>query len=413
MSGLLIDFRPFRGNKDFTLLFAGQFVSLLGSNLTTVAIPYQIYLDTHSSLWVGITSLIQLPLLIIGSLWGGAVGDRVNRRLLLSVTSLGLGMLSVLLGINAQSHSKNIAVLIVLAALSAGLAGFLGPLRSAVIPTIVPPDQLLAANSLFQLTFQTGFLVGPAIAGVLIAAVGVPSCYLIDACTFAMLSLSAYFLSPLPPVSSPGERAILKSIRDGFSYVRKSKVIQGVYLVDLNAMIFGMPRALFPAFALSVYHAGPRALGLLFSAPAIGGVLISLISGWVNNIQRQGRIVVLSVIAWGVAIALFGAVHVLWLGVVFLAIAGGADALSAIFRNTILQSALPDEYRSRIASIQIAVVTGGPRIGDMESGVVAGLVSTEFSVISGGIACVLGALVLIKALPTFWQQEKITLSEPE
>ena len=196
MAGIFIDFRPFRGNKDFKLLFTGQFVSLLGSNLTTVAIPYQIYLDTHSSLWVGITSLIQLPLLIIGSLWGGAVGDRVNRRLLLSVTSLGLGALSVLLGINAQSHSKHIVLLIILAALSAGLAGFLGPLRSAVIPIIVPPDQLIAANSLFQLTFQTGFLVGPAIAGVLIAAVGVPSCYLIDACTFALLHSLHIFSHP-------------------------------------------------------------------------------------------------------------------------------------------------------------------------------------------------------------------------
>ena len=413
MAGLLVDISPFRKNKDFTLLFFGQLISILGSNITVVAIPYQVYLETHSSLWVGITSLIQLPFLIIGSLWGGAVGDRINRRILLFITSIVLAFMSTGLALNAQSNNKHIALLIVLAAFSAGAAGFLGPLRSAILPMVVPTAQFPAANSLFQITFQLGFLVGPAVAGVLIAAVGISSCYYIDAVTYAALAVSAYFLSPLHPTGKSEGDGILTSIKEGFAFVRKSPALQGVYLVDLNAMIFGMPRALFPAYALTVYHAGPRTVGLLFAAPGIGGVLISLMSGWVDKVERQGRFVVLSVITWGAAITLFGIVHIAWMGIFFLAVAGAADAVSAIFRWIILQGSIPDHFRSRIASIQIAVVTGGPRIGDMESGVVAGLTSTGISVISGGLACIVGALVLIKAIPTFWEQKNVMQCEPE
>jgi len=402
---LLVDVSPLRTNREFRFLYAGQLISLLGSNLTVVAVPYQVYAQTHSSLSVGLASLIQLPFLITGALWGGAMGDRVDKRVLMIASGLILGLISAGLAINAHVHDHHLVVLLLLAAFSAGFAGFSGPLRTAAIPKLVAPDQLVAAYSLNQVAFNSAVVIGPAVAGELIAGVGLYSCYAIDAATFAVSAALTCFLSPLPSAIEHAGTAMFRAIGDGFRYVRAHAVVQAVYLVDLNAMVFGLPRALFPAVALTLYHGGPRTVGLLYAAPGAGALLMAVVTGWIAHVRRQGRLVALVVIAWGASMALFGIVHVVAVGLICLAVAGAMDVISTVLRNTILQNAITDEFRSRISSIQQVVVTGGPRLGDVESGVVANFTSTEFSIVSGGIACVVGVLALMRWRPTFWKSE--------
>jgi MFS family permease len=407
MPRLLVDIGPLRRNRDFRLLFTGHLVSILGSNLTVVAVPYQVYRETHSSLWVGLASLIQLPFLITGSLWGGAMGDRADKRTLMTLSALALCVLSGALAWNARLHDQRLVYLLVLSAFAAGFAGFSGPLRTAAIPKLVGPDELISAYSLNQVIANTAMMIGPALAGVLIASLGLFSCYAIDAVTFLALMLMTSLMSPMKPSGAHTGTAILRAIGDGFAYVRAHAIAQAVYLVDLNATVFGLPRALFPAVALTMYHAGPRTLGLLYAAPGAGALLMAVVTGWINRVRRQGRLVALVVIAWGAAMAVFGLVHVLWIGLACLSVAGAMDVISTVLRNTILQNAITDEFRSRITSIQMAVVTGGPRVGDVESGIVANFTSTEFSIVSGGIACVVGVIALMRWRPTFWRSEAL------
>lgn len=402
MPRLLVDIGPVRHNRNFRLLFAGQLVSLLGSNLTIVAVPYQVYQETHSSTWVGVASLIQLPFLIAGSLWGGALGDRYDRRTLLVLGSFVLGLFSAALAVNAQMAQPHFTALVLLAAGAAGAAGFAGPIRTAVIPTLVPSEELVAAYSLNQVIVNVAAVVGPAIAGVLLASVGTSSCYWLDAATFAALMVATSFMSPMRPSDEHDGARLFQAIGDGFRYIKSHATAQAVYLIDLNAMVFGLPRALFPAVALTLYHGGPRTLGLLYAAPGAGALVMAVMTGWIARVRRQGRLVVLVVMAWGAAMTLFGLVHVVWIGLACLAFAGATDVVSTVLRNTILQLAITDEFRSRVSAIQMSVVTGGPRLGDLESGVVAGITSTEFSIVSGGVACIIGALALARWRPTFW-----------
>jgi MFS family permease len=402
---LLIDVRPLRENRDFRLLFSGQLVSLLGSNLTLVAIPFEVYQKTHSSLWVGLASLFQLPCLIAGALWGGAMGDRFDKRTLLVTGSIASALLSAGLSLNVFLLHGNIPLLFVLAAFSAGAGGFTGPIRSAAIPKMVGGEQLIAAYSLNQIVMNLGPFIGAALAGELIADVGVSSCYAVDAATFVVLAIFTSFMSAMRPSGEHTGVAIMRSILDGFGYVRRNALAQAVYLVDLNAMVFGLPRALFPAMALTVYHGGPRTFGLLSAAPGGGALVMAILTGWIDRVHRQGRLIALVVIGWGAAMTLLGIVHVLWFGLLCLAVAGATDVISTILRNTVLQNAITDEYRGRVSSVQMAVVTGGPRLGDAESGVVGSLTSTEFSIVSGGIACIVGVLILLRWRPSFWNHE--------
>jgi MFS family permease len=404
---LLVDVGPLRQNRDFRLLYFGQVISLLGSNLTVVAVPFQVYSQTHSNLWVGLASLIQLPFLITGALWGGAMGDRYDKRVLMLLSSVVLGLTSAGLALNAGLHDHHLVFLLLLAALSAGFAGFSGPLRTAAIPKLVKPEELVASYSLNQVAVNSAAVIGPALAGVLIASVGLFSCYTIDAITFSLLTLLTSFMSAMAATGEHSGTRMLRAIGDGFRYVRSHAVVQAVYLVDLNAMVFGLPRALFPAVALTLYHGGPQTLGLLYAAPGAGALLMAVVTGWMARVRRQGRLVAAVVVAWGAAMTIFGLVHILWIGLACLAVAGAMDVISTVLRATMLQNAITDEFRSRISSIQMAVVTGGPRLGDVESGVVANYSSTEFSIVSGGIACIVGVMVLMKWRPTFWRQEKI------
>ena len=269
------------------------------------------------------------------------------------------------------------------------------------------PQELIGAYSLNTVAMNIAVVVGPAVAGVLIATVGLYSCYAIDALSFLVAMAMCWPMSSMPAPGERTEAALLRAIADGFGYVRRHAIAQAVYLADLNAMVFGLPRALFPAVALTLYHGGPKTLGLLYAAPGAGAFIMALVTGWIARVRRQGRLVAFAIMVWGGAMAVFGLVHVLAVGLVCLGVAGAMDVISTVLRNTILQNAITDEYRSRISAIQMAVVTGGPRLGDVESGVVANFTSTEFSIVSGGVACIIGVLALVRWRPTFWRVEAL------
>ena len=400
---LLVDLSPIRHSRDFRLIFSGQLVSTIGTQLTAVAVPYQVYQMTHSSLDVGLVSLAQLGPLLVCSLIGGSMADAHDRRRVLMVTEFLFALTSAALAINAGLDPPQLWPLFAVAAASGALAGFDRPAFTAAIPRLVPTGDLAPAYALWQVQFQVGIVVGPSIAGLILANGGPSTVYWIDVATFVVSFVSVLALRPQPPqagAARPGWR----SIAEGLSYLKGRQVIQGVYLLDINAMVFGMPRALFPAMGLDVFHGGAEAVGFLYAAPGAGALIGALTTGWVKSVRHQGRAVIVAVVVWGAAIAAFGLVKVLAVALVLLAIAGWADVVSAVFRNTILQTAVPDSLRGRLSAIQIAVVQGGPRLGDLESGLVADVTSPSFSVVSGGLACVIGAVLLAMRLPGFRQQ---------
>jgi len=397
---ILVDPAPLRENRDFRLLFLGQLVSTIGSQLTVVAIPFQVYAETRSSFQVGAISLAQLVPLVAGSLIGGSVGDAVDRRLLLIVASSALALTSGGLALNALAPHPSLIALYLISAVAAGLGGFANPARNSVVPALVGTENLVAALSFLQALAQVGGVAGPALGGLLIGHAGVAWVYGIDALSFLVAIAATVMMRPIPPAVG-ADRPGLRSVLEGLRYLRKRPIMQGAYLIDVNAMVFGMPRALFPALGLRVFHGGPAVVGYLFAAPGVGALVGAVTTGWVGMLDRRGRAVVVAVIIWGAAITAFGFTKTLWLALALLAIAGWADVISAVLRNTILQTAVPEQFRSRITAIQLAVVQGGPRLGDLESGGVASVAGTQFSVVSGGVLCIAGALVLAAVLPGF------------
>jgi MFS family permease len=396
---ILVDITPLRESRDFRLLFTGQLISMLGTQLTVVAIPYQVYRLTHSSLQVGAISLAQLLPFIAGALLAGPLGDSRDRRRIMLVTAVALAFTSAALAANAGFHRPSLLALYLISAFAAAFNGFSNTARMASVPGLVERRQIPAAAAMMQVTFQVGAIVGPALSGLLLG-LGLPLVYGIDAGTFVVAMVATSMMIPIPPADGPTLKP-WESVKEGMRFLRSRQALQGVYIIDINAMVFGMPRALFPAMAGSVFGGGTITLGFLYAAPGVGALIGAVATGWVAHLKRQGRAVILAVVAWGAAIAVFGLVHTLWVALVMLAIAGWADVISAVLRNTILQTSIPDRFRSRMSSIQMAVVQGGPRLGDMESGGVATATSIEFSVVSGGLACIAGAVVIGLLMPHF------------
>lgn len=411
---VLMDLTPLRRSRDYRALVGGLGVSTLGNQLTQVAVPFQVYALTHSSLYVGLASLAQLFPLIIGSLLGGSLADSCDRRrLLLIVEAIG-ALLSACLAVNSDLGPA-LWPLFVFPAAAAAASGIDSASRNAMVPSLVGMDLVPSANAIFQSLTQTGSVVGPAAAGVLLAGAGVKAVYWVDVATFAVALVSVLTISPQPPTGAGTTRPGWRSMLEGFRFVGRSQALQGGYLIDVNAMVFGMPRALFPALGITVFGGGATAVGLLYAAPGAGALIGAVTTGWVGRVRRQGLAVIAAVLAWGTAITLFGLVRWLPLALLLLAIAGWADVLSAVFRNTILQQAAPDNMRGRLFGVHMAVVTGGPRLGDLESGAVADAFGDTVSVVSGGLACVAGALLLAKLLPGFrrYRYGPAAPSEPE
>lgn len=397
---VFVDISPFRVSRDFRYLYAGQMVSFVGSQLTVVAVPYQVYKLTHSSLQVGLVSLVGFVPLVAGSLIGGSIVDAYDRRRVLLIAEVLLAATSATLALNASAAQPALWPLYAVTAVASGLSGVDRPARSAMVPNLVGEQHLAAANALWQILLQVGVVAGPGLAGLLLAGTGLATVYWIDVATFAAAIITVLFMAPMPVPGRP-RKVGLGSIIEGLSYLRGRQVIQGVFLIDINAMVFGMPRALFPALGTNVFKGGAQAVGFLYAAPGAGALVGALTTGWVGRVRHQGRAVIIAVIAWGAAIAAFGAVKLLPVALILLAIAGWADVISAVFRNTMLQRSTPDELRGRLSALQIAVVTGGPRLGDFEAGAVAAATDISFSVVSGGLACIAGAALVARLLPGF------------
>jgi MFS family permease len=403
---LVIDLAPLRRSRDLRLLIGGQLVSVLGTQMTGVAVSYQVYRLTRSSLDVGLVSLAMLLPLVAGALAGGAAADALDRRRLMLVVTVLMAACSAGLAVNAGA-ATSLWPLYVLPSLAAGLSGFFDAALSAVIPNLVGRSDVATANAMFQAVFQLSLVAGPSAAGLLLAGTGIQFVYWIDVASYAAAIVSVLLMTPQPAASAPGparpagsarlRRLGVRSLAEGLRFTRGRQAIQGAYLIDLNATFFGLPRALFPALAATRFGGGASAVGFLYAAPGAGALLGALTTGWVGRVRRQGRAVIIAVIVWGAAIAAFGLVTWLAAALALLAIAGWADVISAVFRNAILQ---------------IAVVTGGPRLGDVESGAVAAAFGDTVSAVSGGLACVAGALVLARLLPGFRRQQSVRPDEP-
>jgi MFS family permease len=401
---VLIDLKPLRRSRDLRCLVLGELISVLGTQLTTVAVPYQVYHLTRSSLDVGLVSVAQLVPLIAGSLLGGSVVDAMDRRRLLMAAQVLMAGCSAGLAVNTDLGTS-LWPLFVLPALAAGFSGVDDAARSAIVPNLVRRAEVPTANAMFQALFQVGLVVGPAVAGLLLAGAGVRFVYWMDVASFGASLVMVFLIRPQRPAGAGGHRPGVRSIIEGVGFVRGRQAIQGAYLIDVNAMVFGLPRALFPALAATLFGGGARVLGFLYAAPGAGALLGALTTGWVSGVRRQGLAVIVAVITWGVAITCFGLVSWLPGALALLAVAGWADVISAVFRNTIIQLAVPDVLRGRLSGLQIAVVTGGPRVGDLEAGAVAAAFGDTASVVSGGLACIAGALVLARLLPGFRRQQ--------
>jgi MFS family permease len=398
----VLDLTPLRISREFRLLWIGELISHTGRHITMVALPFQVYQLTDSPLAVGLIGLAQFGPLVVFSLLGGAIADAWDRRRLLLISQAGSMVASLLLVMGALADRPPLWFLYATAALSSAFAAFDSPARTAAIPNLVPRDRLASAMALNQVLFQVNDVAGPALAGLIIARFGLVWAYTIDAVTFLAAIGTLLAMRPMPSRHPGPRRSVLQSVREGFAYLKGRRILVSTFLVDLNAMIFGMPRALFPVLAEEAFRVGPAGLGLLYSAPAVGALAGALLTGWVRHVRHQGRAVLWAVAVWGLAIVAFGlSTEAFGLALLFLAVAGAADVISAIFRSTILQSSVPDSLRGRLSSIHIMVVVGGPRLGDLEAGLVAQLTTPMFSVVSGGAACVVGVGLMALAAPAF------------
>ena len=396
-----LDLTPLR-HRDFRLLFWGQMVSFLGSQVTMVAIPFQVYELTRSPLLVGLLGIVELVPMLGLSLVGGAFADAHDRRKMVLGTEIAFTVLSSLLLLNALQPEPSLLAIYVLAALHAGLVALQRPSMDALLPRLVERHELTAAGALSMLRGSLGMLLGPAIGGVLISAVGLPLTYGVDVISFVGSLVALALMKAVPPAADAA-RPSLRGVLDGLNFARSRPELMGTYIIDLVAMFFGMPSALFPAIADAM--GGPSVLGLLYSAPALGAFIATGTSGWATHVRRHGLAVVIAATAWGVAIALFAFATTPAMAVVLLAAAGGADAISAIFRSTIWNQTVPDALRGRLASIEMVSYMSGPLLGNAESGIVASAFSVPVSVFSGGVLCVLGCALCALLLPGFRMYE--------
>jgi MFS family permease len=399
---IAVDVEPLKVSRDFRRLWVGLLVSEFGYQFTLVASFIQVYRLTGSAAAVGVIGLVGLVALVIGTVIGGIYIDVVDRRRMLIIAQLGYMVGSATLLLGAIAGDPPLWLVYIAIAIIAGVSAIDSPVRSAMTPRLIGRELLPSAAALNQLVWQITALVGPAVAGVVVAKAGLSWAYGIDLVTYLAMLYAVFLIRPMAPERVEGAATGIAAVAEGFRYLKGRQVLQGNFLVDIIAMVFGMPRALFAIIAVTQFHRGDAVVGLLFAAPAVGALIGAATTGWVKHVRHQGRAVIWAVMLWGAGIAAFGLVgdH-LWLALFFLAFAGAADVISAVFRNTILQLAVPDALRGRLSQIHILVVTGGPRVGDLEAGIVASAFSTTASVVSGGLLCMVGTGVLAWLMPAF------------
>jgi MFS family permease len=394
-----VDTRPFR-HRDFRNLWLGQAISTVGGEIGVVAVPYQVYTLTHSTALVGLLGLASLVPLLVVPLIGGAIADALDRRTILLRTETGMALVSGLFLVNALLPHPQVWALFVLQSVAVAIFSLGRPAMSSLTPRLVPDDEIAAASALSSVYNSLAAVGGPAVGGILIAVAGVPWTYGIDLVTYAASFVVIWLLPRMPPIGSV-DRPSVSSILDGFRFLKGRQALLGIFAVDTSAMVFGMPTALFPALALHRFGGDASTVGYLYAAPYAGALLGSLFSGWTSQVRRQGLGVTIAACAWGAAIAAFGFMTALWPALAFLAVAGGADFFSAVLRSTMLIRATPAHLLGRLQGIEFAQVASAPSLGDVEAGVLASLTSLRFSVVSGGVLCVVGCIATALALPQF------------
>jgi len=394
-----VDTRPLR-HRDFRNLWIGQMISTLGGSIGTVAVPYQVYELTGSTALVGLLGLASLVPLLVVPLIGGAIADAHDRRAVLLRTESGMALIAGLFLLNALLPHPQVWALFLLQAVAVAVFSLGRPAMSSLAPRLVPDEELAAANSLSSVYGSLSSVAGPAVGGVVIATAGVPWTFGIDAATYAASLLVIWWLPKLPPLEDV-DRPSFRSIVDGFRFLKGRQALIGIFAIDTNAMVFGMPSALFPAIALHRLHGTASTVGYLYAAPYAGALFCSLLSGWCSHVRRMGLAITIMACLWGAAIAGFGLTTSLVPALALLAVAGGGDFYSAVLRGTMLLRSTPDHLRGRMLGIEFMQVASAPNLGDLEAGVLASLTSLRFSIVSGGVACIAGCVVTALALPKF------------
>lgn len=412
---LFVDTTPLR-SRDFRRLWVAGIPTVIGANLTIFAVPVQIYALTESSAYVGLTGLFALVPLIVFGLLGGAWADAMDRRTLLIIASCGLGFSSLLLWVQAAASLDDVWVVLSLLSVQQAFYAVNAPTRAAAIPRMVAGGDLPAANSLNMTVFQFGAIVGPLLAGLLLSWIDLSTLYLIDAVTCLVPVWATFRLSPMPVTESArpdSSRWGFRAVLDGFRYLAGNTVVLMSFVVDLIAMVLGLPRALFPQIAFASFGGpidGGTTMALLAAAMSAGAVAGGVFSGWLPRIRRQGLVIVVAIVIWGAAMVGFGLAvaradgrvgPVLWVALGFLAVGGAADMVSAAFRSTILQEAASDEMRGRLQGVFIVVVAGGPRLADVLHGVAGAAIGTAAAAAGGGALVVIGVVVAALAVPAF------------
>ena len=398
-----MDLTPLRQSRDYRIIFFSGVITYLGSMITYVALPFQVAQLTDSYLAVGLIGLVEIAPLIIFGLYGGALADSIDRRIMVLATELGALLLVSLLLVNALLPEPRLWVLYVVAVLLAANNGLQRPSLDAMTPRLVPNDQLAAAGALNTIKWNLGSIVGPAIGGLLLSAGGAASAYAFDVVSFAASILLLWRLKSVKPLAREEEKPTVRHIIDGMRYAASRRDLLGTYAVDLIAMIFAFPYALFPFLAIEL--GAPWALGLLYAASAAGGLLVTFTSGWVPRINHHGRAVVFGALLWGAGMALVGLTNSLWLVLLFLAIAGAGDMVSGIFRGLIWNQTIPDEMRGRMAGIEMLSYSIGPQLGQVRSSAAASLTSLRMSFVTGGVMCIAGVMIAAFTMPSLWQYD--------
>jgi MFS family permease len=388
---MLIDISPLRISRDYRLLFFGQLISSFGTAMSFVVVPVQVYQLTHSTLLVGLLSASEFVLILFMAFIGGAYADFIDKRRMLRLTEIGQTLVTLALVINALAGRPLVLVLFACAALHAGLVALQRPSFESLL--------------LNSLRWNVTTILGPSLAGIIVARYGASTAYTIDLVTFVASLTAVFLIRAVPAPLQAEQRPTLKAVAEGLHYAWKRKEILGTYLIDMNAMFFGMPTALFPAMALQF---GAGTVGFFYAAPSVGALVATLTSGWARKTHRHGLVVAIAASLWGVAIIVFGFCQNLFLALFFLALAGAFDMISAVFRMTIWSQTIPHHLRGRLAGLELISYTSGPKLGDAEAGIVASLFSVRVAIVSGGILCVLGSGIISLMIPEFVKYHAIT-----
>lgn len=390
---------PLRIYPAYRRLLIGQAVSSVGTFVTVVALPYQVYQLTRSSFAVGMVGVVELVPLLVTALLGGAYADAHDRRRLVLWSEVALAATSGILALNASLSAPRLWVIYVCAAAASAASGFHRPALEAIVPRIVAREHMPAVAAWRGMLSTSAAIGGPALGGVLLTSLGATGTYLVDVGSFAVSLAAVWSIPSIPPVGDT-QAPSFSTIRDGLRYAAGRQDLMGTYLIDFNAMLFGMPNALFPAIAEGL--GGGAVLGLMYAAPAVGALAVSATSAWTARVTRYGVAIIVAASLWGVAIIAFGFTTTAWTALLTLACAGAADMVSGLFRMSLWNQTIPDEFRGRLAGIEQISYMSGPLLGNAEAGLVAGLTSVRTSVVSGGVLCVLGSVLLAFTLPRFW-----------